>query len=288
MMPGGSPEAYKHIEAIVQKVSAQVDDGPCVMYIGEGGAGNYVKMVHNGIEYGDMQLISEAYDVLKNLGGLTNEELADVFGAWNKVCGHACMHACHAALCLLFLRGEDHASSQTAVAWQAAVLCTSQPQGHAAVHASRHACVSLRSWLQSELESFLVEITAIIMAKKDDKASGFLVDKIVDQTGSKGTGACVRAPGGAGRGHRCCRAALREPHTRRRMHHSAVRQPSAHAPHANLSPCALHRALRGCRRQVDCAAGGGAGRGLAHHHRLAGRALHERAQAGPRGGQQGV
>lgn len=59
MMPGGSPEAYKYIETIVQKVSAQVDDGPCVMYIGEGGAGNYVKMVHNGIEYGDMQLIAE-------------------------------------------------------------------------------------------------------------------------------------------------------------------------------------------------------------------------------------
>lgn len=124
MMPGGSPDAYKAIEPIVQKVAAQVNDGPCVTYIGGGGAGNYVKMVHNGIEYGDMQLISEAYDVLKNLGGLTNEELAAVFTEWNK----------------------------------------------------------------SELESFLIEITAIIMAKKDDRAEGFLVDKIVDQTGSKGTG----------------------------------------------------------------------------------------------------
>lgn len=58
MMPGGTPQAYKEIEPIVEKVAAQVDDGPCVMYIGEGGAGNFVKMVHNGIEYGDMQLIS--------------------------------------------------------------------------------------------------------------------------------------------------------------------------------------------------------------------------------------
>ena len=60
MMPGGSPEAYKLIEDVVTKVAAQVDDGPCVMYIGKGGAGNFVKMVHNGIEYGDMQLISES------------------------------------------------------------------------------------------------------------------------------------------------------------------------------------------------------------------------------------
>ncbi|GFH21171.1 6-phosphogluconate dehydrogenase, decarboxylating, partial [Haematococcus lacustris] len=78
------------------------------MYIGDGGSGNYVKMVHNGIEYGDMQLISEAYDILKTVGGLSNEELASVFSAWNK----------------------------------------------------------------SELASFLVEITAIIMAKKDEQVSG--------------------------------------------------------------------------------------------------------------------
>lgn len=127
MMPGGSPEAYKHIQPIVEKVAAQVDDGPCVMYIGNGGAGNYVKMVHNGIEYGDMQLISEAYDVLKTLGGLTNEELASTFTEWNK----------------------------------------------------------------GDLQSFLVEITSIILAKKDDKdpsSKSYIVDKIVDQTGSKGTG----------------------------------------------------------------------------------------------------
>mmetsp|Transcript_2798 Transcript_2798/g.6132 ORF Transcript_2798/g.6132 Transcript_2798/m.6132 type:complete len:570 (+) Transcript_2798:65-1774(+) len=124
LMPGGAAEAYKYIQPIVEKVAAQVNDGPCVMYIGDGGAGNYVKMVHNGIEYGDMQLISEAYDILKTLGGLTNEELAATFTEWNK----------------------------------------------------------------GELQSFLVEITSIILGKKDDKGPGFLVDKIVDQTGSKGTG----------------------------------------------------------------------------------------------------
>ncbi|KAI8463233.1 MAG: 6-phosphogluconate dehydrogenase, decarboxylating [Monoraphidium minutum] len=126
MMPGGTPEAYKYIEAIVEKVAAQVDDGPCVMYVGDGGAGNFVKMVHNGIEYGDMQLISEAYDVLRVLGGLSNEELASTFDAWN----------------------------------------------------------------QGELQSFLVEISAIILAKKDDQAgkSGFIIDRIVDKTGAKGTG----------------------------------------------------------------------------------------------------
>uniref|UniRef100_A0A7S3VSU6 6-phosphogluconate dehydrogenase, decarboxylating n=1 Tax=Dunaliella tertiolecta TaxID=3047 RepID=A0A7S3VSU6_DUNTE len=125
MMPGGSPEAYAPIKDIMEKVAAQVDDGPCVMYIGDGGSGNYVKMVHNGIEYGDMQLISEAYDILKTVGGLTNEELAAVFDKWNK--------------------GKD-------------------------------------------LASFLIEITSIIMAKKDPEGEGFLVDKILDQTGSKGTG----------------------------------------------------------------------------------------------------
>ncbi|KAI3522502.1 hypothetical protein L1887_00334 [Cichorium endivia] len=84
LMPGGSYEAYNNIKDIVEKVAAQVEDGPCVTYIGEGGSGNFVKMVHNGIEYGDMQLISEAYDVLKNVGGLSNTELADIFDEWNR------------------------------------------------------------------------------------------------------------------------------------------------------------------------------------------------------------
>lgn len=126
LMPGGSPEAYQYIESIVQKVAAQVDDGPCVMYVGDGGAGNFVKMVHNGIEYGDMQLISEAYDVLRVLGGLSNDEMAKTFDEWNK----------------------------------------------------------------GELQSFLIEISAIIMAKKDDQPgkTGYIIDHIVDKTGAKGTG----------------------------------------------------------------------------------------------------
>ncbi|XP_057969288.1 6-phosphogluconate dehydrogenase, decarboxylating 1, chloroplastic [Malania oleifera] len=84
LMPGGSYEAYLNIEDVVKKVAAQVEDGPCVTYIGEGGSGNFVKMVHNGIEYGDMQLIAEAYDVLKTAGGLSNAELADIFDEWNR------------------------------------------------------------------------------------------------------------------------------------------------------------------------------------------------------------
>ncbi|RYR13265.1 hypothetical protein Ahy_B04g070356 isoform B [Arachis hypogaea] len=125
LMPGGSLQAYNNIQDILSKVAAQVEDGPCVTYIGEGGSGNFVKMVHNGIEYGDMQLISEAYDVLKHVGGLNNSELADIFAEWNR----------------------------------------------------------------GELESFLIEITADIFKVKDEEGGdGFLVDKILDKTGMKGTG----------------------------------------------------------------------------------------------------
>lgn len=125
MMPGGSFEAYKYIEDILLKVAAQVpDSGPCVTYIGKGGSGNFVKMVHNGIEYGDMQLIAEAYDVLKSVGKLSNDELQQVFLEWNK----------------------------------------------------------------GELLSFLIEITADIFGVKDDKGDGYLVDKVLDKTGMKGTG----------------------------------------------------------------------------------------------------
>lgn len=125
LMPGGSFEAYKNIEDILVKVAAQVpDSGPCVTYIGTGGSGNFVKMIHNGIEYGDMQLIAEAYDVLKSVGKLSNEELHHVFSEWNK----------------------------------------------------------------GELLSFLIEITADIFGIKDDKGDGYLVDKVLDKTGMKGTG----------------------------------------------------------------------------------------------------
>lgn len=125
LMPGGSFEAFKYIEDILLKVAAQVpDSGPCVTYIGKGGSGNFVKMIHNGIEYGDMQLIAEAYDVLKSVGKLSNEELQSVFSEWNK----------------------------------------------------------------GELLSFLIEITADIFGIKDDKGDGYLVDKVLDKTGMKGTG----------------------------------------------------------------------------------------------------
>ncbi len=83
LMPGGTKDSYEYLEPILSKIAAQVDDGPCVTYIGPGGAGHYVKMVHNGIEYGDMQLIAEAYDLLKHALGLDHNQLHEVFSEWN-------------------------------------------------------------------------------------------------------------------------------------------------------------------------------------------------------------
>lgn len=84
LMPGGDQAAYEAVSAIFTRIAAQVADGPCCSYVGPDGAGHYVKMVHNGIEYGDMQLISEAYYIMKNALGLTAEELHAVFAEWNK------------------------------------------------------------------------------------------------------------------------------------------------------------------------------------------------------------
>lgn len=84
IMPGGQEDAYKLVEPILTAISAKVNGEPCCTYIGNDGAGHYVKMVHNGIEYGDMQLICEAYFLLKNILGLTAEELHKVFSEWNK------------------------------------------------------------------------------------------------------------------------------------------------------------------------------------------------------------
>src|SRR6267142_5740419 len=124
IMPGGSPAAWPHVKDIFQAIAAKVADGlPCCDCVGEGGAGHYVKMVHNGIEYGDMQLIGEAYHLLKNGLGLTSDELAEVFSNWN----------------------------------------------------------------EGELDSFLIEISAAIFAKKDDDGQPIL-DKILDAAGQKGTG----------------------------------------------------------------------------------------------------
>jgi 6-phosphogluconate dehydrogenase len=124
IMPGGDPAAWSAVKPIFQAIAAKVEDGtPCCDWVGEGGAGHYVKMVHNGIEYGDMQLICEAYQLLKDGLGLTPDDLAAVFSEWNK----------------------------------------------------------------GELDSFLIEISAEIFAKKDDDGKP-MVDKILDAAGQKGTG----------------------------------------------------------------------------------------------------
>jgi 6-phosphogluconate dehydrogenase len=124
IMPGGNPAAWPHVKPIFQAIAAKVEDGtPCCDWVGEDGAGHYVKMVHNGIEYGDMQLICEAYDLLQRGLGLTADELAEVFTGWNK----------------------------------------------------------------GELDSYLIEISSHIFAKKDDDGQP-LVDKILDTAGQKGTG----------------------------------------------------------------------------------------------------
>jgi 6-phosphogluconate dehydrogenase len=124
IMPGGASAAWDHIKPIFQGISARAADGaPCCEWLGSGGAGHFVKMVHNGIEYGDMQMIAEAYSLLR-LAGLENSRIANVFSEWNK----------------------------------------------------------------GELESYLVEITADILRKKDDLTGADLVDVILDSAGQKGTG----------------------------------------------------------------------------------------------------
>ncbi len=124
IMPGGSVAAWPHVKEIFQSIAAKVDDGtPCCDWVGENGAGHYVKMVHNGIEYGDMQLICEAYQLLKDGLGLNADELHEVFADWNK----------------------------------------------------------------GELDSYLIDITEQIFAKKDDDGTP-VVEKILDTAGQKGTG----------------------------------------------------------------------------------------------------
>ena len=84
MMPGGDRSAYDEIAPIVNKISAQVKDGACVTHVGTGAAGHFVKMVHNGIEYGDMQLIAECYDLMKNVLGMSHDDMANTFEEWNQ------------------------------------------------------------------------------------------------------------------------------------------------------------------------------------------------------------
>ncbi len=124
IMPGGSKAAWPLVKDIFLKIAAKVDDGtPCCDWVGEDGAGHFVKMVHNGIEYGDMQLICEAYQIMKDMLGMTADQMHEVFKAWN----------------------------------------------------------------ESELDSYLIEITRDILAYKDEDGKP-MVDKIIDTAGQKGTG----------------------------------------------------------------------------------------------------
>jgi len=124
IMPGGQPEAYAIVEPILTKIAAQVNGDPCCTYIGPDGAGHYVKMVHNGIEYGDMQLICEAYYIMAHALGLSADELYAVFSEWN----------------------------------------------------------------EGDLDSYLIEITRDIFARKDEGTGKAMVEVILDKAGQKGTG----------------------------------------------------------------------------------------------------
>ena len=124
MMPGGSPAAWPFVKPIFQSISAKVADGtPCCDWVGQGGAGHFVKMVHNGIEYGDIQLICECYQIMKDILGMTNDEMHETFAEWNK----------------------------------------------------------------GDLDSYLIEITRDILAKKDGDGE-YVLDYILDTAGQKGTG----------------------------------------------------------------------------------------------------
>jgi 6-phosphogluconate dehydrogenase len=124
IMPGGPEEAYRKVEAILTSIAAKTEDGPCCAYIGKGGAGHYVKMVHNGIEYGIMDLISEAYDLMKTGLDMSAPEMSQVFAAWNR----------------------------------------------------------------TELNSYLIEIAAAVLAETDPETGKAIVDVILDRAGQKGTG----------------------------------------------------------------------------------------------------
>jgi 6-phosphogluconate dehydrogenase len=83
-MPGGERSAYDELAPILTRIAAQVEDGPCVTHVGTGAAGHFVKVVHNGIEYGDMQLIAECFDLMQNVLGMSHAQMADAFAAWNR------------------------------------------------------------------------------------------------------------------------------------------------------------------------------------------------------------
>jgi len=125
LMPGGSSAAWPRLQSMFEAIAAKAEDGaPCVAWMGPGGAGHYVKTVHNGIEYADMQLIAEVYDLLRRGAGFSNPELSAIFAAWN----------------------------------------------------------------EGPLRSYLVEITAKILARLDEQTGEYLVDLIQDEASQKGTG----------------------------------------------------------------------------------------------------
>ena len=105
IMPGGSPAAWPLVKPILQKIAAQADGCPCCDWVGENGAGHFVKMVHNGIEYGDMQLICEVYQMLKDLLGLSYPEMRDVFDEWNR--GRLCSYLVEITRDILGFNDED-------------------------------------------------------------------------------------------------------------------------------------------------------------------------------------
>lgn len=106
LMPGGSPEAWPHVKPIFQAIAAKVEDGsPCCDWVGENGAGHFVKMVHNGIEYGDMQLICEAYHIMKDLLGMSADEMHEVFREWNE--GELCSYLIEITRDILAYKDED-------------------------------------------------------------------------------------------------------------------------------------------------------------------------------------
>ena len=111
LMPGGDRSAYDELAPILKKIAAQVEDGPCVTHVGTGAAGHFVKMVHNGIEYGDMQLIAECFDLMQNVLGMSHAQMADTFAEWNK--GH--LESFLIEITARILRAEDPATHRPMV-----------------------------------------------------------------------------------------------------------------------------------------------------------------------------
>ncbi|MDQ6707538.1 MAG: NAD(P)-binding domain-containing protein, partial [Acidobacteriota bacterium] len=205
IMPGGNPEAWPHVKEIFQSIAAKVEDGtPCCDWVGEDGAGHYVKMVHNGIEYGDMQLICEAYQLLKDGLGLNAGELHDVFAEWNKGELDSFLIDITSEIfakndedgtpCCDWV-GEDGAGHYVKMVHNGIeygdmqLICEAYQllkDGLGLSADDLHEVFA--DWNKGELDSFLIEITAEILAKKSDEDGQPMVDKILDTAGQKGTG----------------------------------------------------------------------------------------------------